>query len=121
MLSGRLRRVFCFFCIGHERVGSGLLDPDEDAEEIRLAHQPQQLVVVGQIDRGFGRELERVSRALLPAFRSRQERLQSLLVADEIVVDEIDMAAIAERVQGLELGQDLLAPSWCAARGRRAR
>ena len=31
-----------------------------------------------------------------------------LLVADEIVVDEVDMAAIAEVVERLQLGEDLI-------------
>ena len=40
----------------HERLGIGALDADEDADEIGLLHQPQQLVVVGEIERGLGGE-----------------------------------------------------------------
>src|SRR3984893_17073820 len=38
----------------------------------------------------------------------RQEGLDRFLVADEIVVDKIDMTAVAELIKGIELGQHLL-------------
>ena len=59
-LSGMLRRVFCFLRICDQRLGIGAFDADEHADEIRLVHQPQQFVVVGEIERGLGGELERI-------------------------------------------------------------
>jgi hypothetical protein len=44
----------------------------------------------------------------LPCAERRQEPLERLLVADEIVVDKIDMAAIAEPVECIEFGEHLL-------------
>jgi hypothetical protein len=37
-----------------------------------------------------------------------QHRLHRLFVADEIVIDEIQMAAIAGAIEGIQLGEDLL-------------
>jgi len=38
----------------------------------------------------------------------RQESLHCLLVADEIVVDKVEMTAISDTVERLEFGQHLL-------------
>ena len=80
----------------NERAGVGAFDPDKDREEIRLPQQPKQLVIVCEIDRCLRRELERIAARLEPARQLGQKLLQCLLVADEIIVDEVDMAAIAE-------------------------
>ena len=61
-----LRLVFCFLRIWISVSGSGTLDADEDAEEVRILHRLQHVVVVGDIDRGFGRELERIVVLLQP-------------------------------------------------------
>ena len=91
----------------HQRGGIGALDPDEDGEEIGISHHREKVEIVGQIDGGFGRKLERIAVTLLPGHEMRQEGFHGLLVADEIVVDEIDMAAIAPRVKAIELAQHL--------------
>ena len=104
-----------------QRLGVRAFDADEDAEEIGLVHQPQQLGIVGEIDRGLGRELERIVVRLEPGRQLGQEGLHGLLVADEVVVDEVDVAAIAELVERVEFGQHLRRWSWCAARGRKVR
>ncbi len=91
-----------------ERLGIGTFDPDEHREEICFLHQLQKLFVVGQIERGFGGELERMIVLLVPGLEMRQERLHGFLVADQIVVDEIHMAAVAEPVERIELRQHLL-------------
>ena len=91
----------------HQRLGIRAFDADEHADEIRLVHQPQQFVVVGEIERGLGGELERIIVRFEPRLEVRQECLHRLLVADQIVVDEIDMAAIAERVERIEFRQHL--------------
>ena len=92
----------------HQGLGIRALDADEDGEEVRILHRLQHLVVVGEIDRGFGRELERIVVLLQPRLEPRHQGAQVLAVADEIVVDEIDMAAIAAVVERLQLGEDLV-------------
>src|SRR6266851_3904093 len=42
-----------------------------------------------------------------PGFQLGQERLDRLLVADEVVVDEVDVTAIAETIERLQLVQHL--------------
>ena len=44
---------------------------------------------------------------LLPGLQLGQESLERLLVADQVVVDEVDMAAIAELIEPLELRKHL--------------
>ncbi len=90
-----------------QRLGIGTFDADEHADEIRLVHQPQQFIVVGEIERGLGGELERIIVLFEPLLEVGQERLHGLLVADQIVVDEIDMPAIAELIQPVEFRQHL--------------
>src|SRR5207302_10890849 len=90
-----------------QRIGVRALDADKDGEEICLAHQRQQRVVVGEVDRSLGREAEGIAVRLLPADQVWQESLHGLLVADEVVVDEIDPAAMPEPIQGIELGEHL--------------
>ena len=92
----------------NERIGIGAFDADKDREEIRLPQQIQQLVIVCEIDRCLGRELEGIAARLEPPCQLRQKLLQRLLVADEIVVDEVDMAAIAEAIERVQLGQHLI-------------
>ena len=90
-----------------QRRGVGTLDADEDSDEIGALHQHQELGIVGEIERGFGGELERIVARFEPLCEFRQERLDGLLVADEVVVDEVDMAAIAEAIELVELGEHL--------------
>ena len=51
----------------------GTFYADEYREEVRVSQQFQQLVVVGHVDRGLGRELERVVARLEPGREFRQE------------------------------------------------
>ena len=49
-LSDNDRRVFCFFCIDTSVPLSGLSMPTKISVEVRLPHQRQQDVVVGDVD-----------------------------------------------------------------------
>ena len=102
-----LRRVFCFLLRLAQRFGIGAFDADEHADEIGLVHQPQQFGIVRQIDRRFGGELERIVVLFEPRSQMRKKGLHGLLVADQVVVHEVDMAAIAKLVEPVELGQHL--------------
>jgi hypothetical protein len=93
---------------GDEGVFVGTLDADEDREEADLLHEAQQLVVVGEVHGGLGRELERPVSLLEPRLEVGEELLRELLVADEVVVYEIDVTSIAEVVERLQLLQHLL-------------
>src|SRR6516162_1181255 len=84
------------------------LNPNEDCKEIRCCQGAQQFQVIGQIDRSFGRKFEGKVLFVHPTLQIRQKFSESLFVANQIVVDKINMAAIAERVQGVEFGQNLL-------------
>ncbi len=99
-------RVLLLACM-NERLGVGRLDAGEDREEIRRGHEIEQLRVIGEIERRLGRELERITSFPLPDDQLGQELLERALVADKVVVDEVDMAAIAEVVERLQLAQHL--------------
>src|SRR5262245_58153886 len=94
--------------VGNERIGIRASDPDKDHEKIRLPQQVEQLVIVREIDRCLGREFERIGARLEPPCQVREKLLQRLLVADEIVVNELDHPAPPEAVKRVELGQHLL-------------
>src|SRR5207247_7802238 len=64
--------------------------------------------VVSEIDRRLGGELEWVIVRALPRSELGQESLERLLVAYEIIIDEIDMTAVPEPVECIELGEHLL-------------
>src|SRR6185436_11637336 len=91
----------------HQGLSVGAFDPHEDGEEVRALHQVQEHLVVGQVDRGLGRELEGIVPLREPRGERGEELLESLLVADEIVVDEVDVATVADPVELLELGERL--------------
>ncbi len=78
----------------NQRVGIGAFDTHKNDEEIRFLQHPDQFVVVGEIERRFRRKLERKIVLLLPFFKVRKESLDCFFVADQVVVDEIDVAAI---------------------------
>src|SRR5215469_5097165 len=96
--------------IGHRRklLAAHPCDADENGEEIRLAHECQQGIIIGNVDRGLGGELEGIAALLLPGDQVRQESLHRLLVADEVVVDKVEMPAISDTVERVELGEHLL-------------
>src|SRR6202023_859216 len=52
-----------------ERVAVGTFDANENRKEIRLAHHRQKLGMVGEVDRRFGREFERIAVLLLPCLQ----------------------------------------------------
>ena len=63
-------------------------------------------LVFGQVDRGFGGELEREAAGLLPDDDLAQQGFDCLLVADEVVVDD-EQVVLAGGEAGFELGDDL--------------
>ena len=74
-----------------------------------LAHQLENLGLLGDVERRLAGELQRIAVLLLPCDQMRQHFVRGLAIADEIVVDEIDdgrMPALA--AHGIELGDDLL-------------
>ena len=87
----------------------GRFDADEDHGESCAGHQVQELVVVGEVYRRFGEELERPRFLFLPFDDCRQDfPFQFPAVADEIVVDEEDVSLVAARVNGIEFRDYLL-------------
>ena len=98
-----------------EARGARRLDADEDRREVRLAHQLQQLVVLGDVERDLGHQLDRVAVGLLPFDERVQQLLGFLLVPDEVVVDDEDVGG--GRAGGSRGPRPSPArPSWCAAR-----
>ena len=95
--------------LGHEveRVGLRRLDPAEHRDEARLAHEREHALVRGDVQRRLAREAQRVAVAHLPLDQVRQEIERGLLVADEVVVHEVDAGGAAGR-DPVELGQHLL-------------
>ena len=96
-----------FFPHRDQGLGIRAFDPHEDADEVRLVQQPQEIRIVGKIERGLSGELERVVMLFQPSLELRQEQLNRLFVADEIVVDEVDVTAIAELIKRIQLMQHL--------------
>src|SRR4029079_10585451 len=84
------------------------LDADENALEIGEPHQLHQLLVLGKIQRSLGEQRQRVSPLLLPLHDVTQHRLDRLLVADQVVVDDEDDLQ-SSSLESFELGQNLLA------------
>ena len=67
----------------------------------------KQLRLVGEVDRGFGVEGERVMVLDLPLAKLAAQGKRLVHVADEVVIDDEDFVAPAELAQGVELGDDL--------------
>ena len=101
-----LSRRFWVLCVSCEARGARRLDADEDRREVGLPHELQQLVVLGDVQRHLGHELERVAVGRLPGGERTQELLGLLLVPDEVVVHDEDVAQ-AEAVDLAHLGHDL--------------
>src|SRR6516164_5450478 len=87
--------------------GIGTLDADKHTDEVGARHQLQQFRVVGEIDRCFRCELERKIARFQPPCEFWKERLDSFLVADEVVVHEVDMASIPQAIEFIELCEHL--------------
>ena len=71
-----------------KRVLIGSFDADKNALKIGEPHQFHEFFILGKIERGLGEESERISPLLLPANNLAQDRLNGLLVADQIVIDD---------------------------------
>ena len=91
-----------------QRFGIRTFDADENGKEVGPLEHRQQIAIVGQIERSLGGEFERIIVLLHPFFEHRQERFDRLFVADEIIVDEIDVASITEPIERLKLGKHLV-------------
>ena len=61
------RRIFCSFFASFSDSSLGLSMPTKTARYVGLDHEPHQLRVVGQIDRGLGDEHQRI--AVAPSAR----------------------------------------------------
>ena len=102
-------RVVVLLAHGLERIGLRRLDADEQAEEAGLAHQREDVRLLGDVERRLAGELHRIAVLLLPFDEMRQHLARGLAVADEIVVDEIDHRRMTRlTAHGIELGDDLL-------------
>src|SRR5262245_15210403 len=82
------------------------LDADEDGGDISSDHELHKLLVIGEIDRGFRNEHQRIAIALLPTDHVLQNLLDGLFVADEVVVDDEDDRQFLS-AQGVEFSEDL--------------
>jgi hypothetical protein len=93
------------------------LDAHEYREKVGFFHEPEQFRIVGQVYARLGRKLERVAALSRPRCKLLQERLDGGAITYEVVVDHIDMSAIAERIQGIEFRNDLFGglDSWDSA------
>ena len=91
-----------------QRVGFGRFDPAEDRVERGLAHHRQHVRRTGDVEGRLAGEGDRVAVLLLPRDQVRQQLLDRLAVADDVVVDEVHGAGDAVRQQLVEFGGDLL-------------
>ena len=93
---------------GVERAQLGRLDAAEHRVETRLAHHRENVRALRDIERRLAGELDRIAAPLLPGDQMRQQLARRFLVADEIVVDEIDRAGDPGVEHRVEFGEDLL-------------
>ena len=97
-------------------VGLGRLDAAEHGDEARRAHEGEHPLVLREIQRRLAGEAQRVAPAGLPLDEVREQLEHGLLVADEVVVHEVDRQH-AGLHQPVELGEDLRGPfhAWVPA------
>ena len=107
MLSSMSRARVLQFVIRGQTAFVRSLDAQEHAADARGPHQSQELGIVGQVERGFGGEVEWMAVRVAPLRNRRQQDFGARLVANEIVVDDEHSIAPARRVQLVELGQHL--------------
>ncbi len=90
-----------------ETGGIGRFDADEHPAEVRRAEKLQQLLVLRQVERGFGAEAEPVVVLFLVFLQELQQELGLRLVADQVIVHEEHPVhpGLAQRIQ---LAPDLL-------------
>src|SRR5271165_1518576 len=82
-------------------------DADENTEEVGRGHHFQEFRIIGQIDRSFCRKFERIVVRALPSGEFGKKQPERLLVADEVIVDDVEMAAVSHIVERIELGEHL--------------
>ncbi len=104
---GKIPPGVLFFIDAHKRLGIRSLDTGENGEKSGVAHQRQGFVAVRQVQTRFGRKREGTALALVPIAKRFQERPHGFRVADEVVVDDVHMPAVAERVKGVQFTQHL--------------
>jgi hypothetical protein len=83
-----------------------------------LPHEPEQFLVLGQVQAGLRGELEGPAVLLEPRAELPQERLQRPAVPDQVVVHEVDVPPVPERVTSGKRGavnRPLSAPASQAA------
>jgi len=78
--------LFCF----PKRLFVRRLDTYEDVLKVGEPHQLHELIVLGEIERGFCEERKRIGALLLPTDNVAKDWLYRFLVADEVVVDDKD-------------------------------
>ena len=67
---------------------SGVSNADENANEQSLAHQREDFVLLGDIERRLAGKLHRIAALFLPRDQIRQHVARGFAIADEIVVDK---------------------------------
>ena len=65
---------------GRHRLFVRRLDADENVADISVDHQLNQLRILGKIDRGLGREHQRIAVFFLPGHEIAQQKLDRLLM-----------------------------------------
>jgi hypothetical protein len=94
---------------GLECIDFRRLDADEHGDELCLAHQRENLRLLGDIECCLAGKLQRIAVLALPVDKLRQHFARRLAVADEIVVDEIYHRRMTGlRQHGVKLGDDLI-------------
>ena len=94
--------------LGHRAQGRrlGRLDAAEDRDEPGLPHQGQDALVLRDVEGRLAREAEGIAVPRLPRDEVREQLERGLLVADEVVVDEVDRLRAA-RAEAVQLGEHL--------------
>src|SRR4029077_4168641 len=82
-------------------------DAKKYAIEAGVFHHLQQLLVVGEINGGFGIKPERPAMPDIPFRQHRQKLLFLALISDEIIIHDENRAAPFARVKQFELGHHL--------------
>ena len=104
---GEAPPVFCFFCIDTSVSLSGLSMPTNTMKKLSLSHHRQQLVVIGEIERGFRRELERIAMLLLPRDRARGRNAFTAFLLPMKLSSTKSSGRGSRAIERVELGQHL--------------
>ena len=90
-----------------QRLGVGAFDAEKGHREAGRNHGIEHRLEPCQVDARLGVQVERVAALALPVGERVQQAQGFLLVADEVVVDQENGAAPAERVEAVKLGEHL--------------